>query len=183
MMFYHATDLKILHLPESALTHRIDKVRPLLDTILTSFQSALYPGCDIAVDETMVGFKGRVSFRQYCPMKPIKWGLKAFVLADSTTGYIVNIIPYTGWETKEIYLSQCNPDLPLYAQVVVALVDKYLGKQHHLYADRFYSSVPLVDELERQGTRYTGTLVKTRQQLPKVVRQSGFKLQKGESKA
>ena len=116
-------------------------------------------------------------------MKPTKWGLKAFVLADSITGYIVNIIPYTGQETKEIYLSQCNPDLPLYAQVVVALVDKYLGKQHHLYADRFYSSVPLVDELERQGTRYIGTLVKTRQQLPKVVRQSGFKLQKGESKA
>ena len=55
-------------------------------------------------------------------MKPTKWGLKAFVLADSTTGYIVNIIPYTGWETKEIYLSQCNPDLPLHAQVLVALI-------------------------------------------------------------
>ena len=53
----------MLHLPESAPTHHIDKVRPLLDTILTSFQSAFYPGCDIAVDETMVGFKGRVSVR------------------------------------------------------------------------------------------------------------------------
>ena len=101
----------------------------------------------------MIGFKGRVNFLQYCPKKLTKWGLKAYVLADSETGYILNILPYTGGETRDIYLSHCNSDLPLYTQVVVALLDKYLDKGHHVYADGFYSSVNLVDELDKKTNR------------------------------
>ena len=152
----------MLHLPEQTMTRRVDKVRPLLDRLLATFQSVFYPGCDVAVDETMVGFKGRVGFRQYCPLKPTKWGLKSFVLADSDTGFILNIIPYTGGETKDVYLSGCNPDLPCLAKIVMALAEKYLNKGHHVFADRLYSSVPLVDELERRSTGFTGTLVRTR---------------------
>ena len=129
------------------------------------------------------GFKGRVGFRQYCPLKPTKWGLKSFVLADSDTGFILNIIPYTGGETKDVYLSGCNPELPCLAKIVMALVEKYLDKGHHVFADWLYSSVPLVDELERRSTGYTGTLVRTRQQLPSSVRGAGFKMNKGETRA
>ena len=151
----------MLHLPEpKTLTRRLDKVRPLLETLLASFQRVFYPGCDISVDESMVGFKGVVSFKQYCPLKPTKYGLKAFVLADSRTGYILNIFPYTGSEMRKEYLSSVNPDLPMLAQVVIALTEKYLDKGHHIYADRLYSSVSLVDELERRVTGYTGTLNK-----------------------
>ena len=104
----------MMHLPEvTTLTHRINKVKPLLDTLVTTFQSVFYPGCEVSIDETMIGFKGRVSFPQYCPKKPTKWGLKAYILADSKTGYIVNILPYTGGETRETYLSHCSSDLPL----------------------------------------------------------------------
>ena len=71
----------------------------------------------------MIGFKSRVSFIQYCPLKPTKWGLKAFVLADSETGYISNILPYTGQETRA-HLSSCNADLPLLAKVVVIVAEK-----------------------------------------------------------
>ena len=73
----------------------------------------------------MIGFKGRVSFIQYCPLKPTKWGLKAFVLADSETG--CNILPCTGQEMRA-YLSSCNDDLPLLAKVVVTVAEKYFGK-------------------------------------------------------
>ena len=44
----------------------------------------------------MIGFKGRLIFIQFMPQKPTKWGLKAYVLADSTTGYMYNWILYTG---------------------------------------------------------------------------------------
>ena len=103
----------------------------------------------------MIGFKGRVSFLHYCPKKPTKWGLKAYVLADSETEYILNILPYSGGETRDTYLSNCNTDLLLYTQVVVALLDKYLDKGHHVYADHFYSSVNLVDgfDKEKQDTQ------------------------------
>ena len=42
------------------------------------------------MDETMIGFKGRLNFIQYMPEKPTKWGMKAYVLADSRTGYMYN---------------------------------------------------------------------------------------------
>ena len=69
------------------------------------------------------------------------------------------------------------------AQVVIALTEKYLDKGHHIYADQLYSSVSLVDELERRGTGYTGTLNKCRRQLPSVVRAKSFKMNKGETRA
>ena len=80
---------------------------------------------------------------------------------------------------RETYLSNCDDHLPMYTQVVVALLEKYLDKGH---ADRFYTSVPLVEELEKRKTGYTGTLVWTRKQLPKDVQQKGFKLEMGEMK-
>ena len=98
----------------------------------------------------LIGFKSRGSFLQYCPKKPTKWGLNVYVLADSETGYILNKLPYTGGETRDTYLSQCNSELPLHTKVVVALFDKYLDKGHHVYADRYYSSVNLVDELDKR---------------------------------
>ena len=48
------------------------------------------------MDESMIAFKGRLGFVQYLPKKPIKWGLKAFVLADGVTGYVCNWRLYTG---------------------------------------------------------------------------------------
>ena len=130
----------------------------------------------------MIGFKGRVGFCQYCPLKPTKWGLKAFVLTDSATGYVLDIIPYTGRETRA-YFSNCRTDLPFPAKIVMAISEKYLDKGHHIFADRFYASVPLVEELEARQTGYTGTLVQNRQHLPKEVWDKKFRLQRGEQRA
>ena len=53
----------------------------------------------MSLDESMTGFKGGITFKQYMPKKPTKWGLKAFVLADSATGYAYNWRLYTGVQT------------------------------------------------------------------------------------
>ena len=173
----------MLHIPEKApLTNRIHKVRPLIDHLLARFQRIYCPHRELSIDETMIGFKGRVSFIQYCPLKRTKWGLKAFVLADSETGYICNILPYTGQEMTA-HLFSCNDDLPLLAKVVVTVAKKYPGKGHHIYADRFDSSVPLADELEMKDTGYTGTIISNRKQLPKAVRKNMVKLRRGETRA
>ena len=48
----------------------------------------------------MIGYKGWLSFLQYMyiPNKPTKWGVKAWVLADSVSGYTWNLQIYTGKE-------------------------------------------------------------------------------------
>ena len=74
----------------------IFKLRPFLDPLITNFQAAYSLGREISIDESMVGFKGHLWFIQYMPKKPIKWGMKAYVSADSVTGYTYNWKLYTG---------------------------------------------------------------------------------------
>ena len=43
-----------------------------------------------------VSFQGRLSSIQYMPKKPHKWGMKAWVLADLSNGYVWKWELYTG---------------------------------------------------------------------------------------
>ena len=72
------------------------KLRPFLIPLVENFQSVYTLNREISVDESMIGFKGRLGFIQYMPQKPTKWGMKAYVLADAHTGYIYNWHLYTG---------------------------------------------------------------------------------------
>ena len=49
------------------------KARPAL-YLMDKFTQAYIPGCELAVDEAMIGFKGRFFLKQYLPGKPTKWG-------------------------------------------------------------------------------------------------------------
>ena len=66
-----------------------------LDPLVKNFQEAYHLAREISVDESMIGFKGRMSFVQYMPKKPTKCGMKTFVLTDSRTGYTCNWRLYT----------------------------------------------------------------------------------------
>ena len=74
---------------------RLYKVRPLLDAVVKNFQASYTPSENLSIDER---FKGRLAFLQYMPKKPHKWGMKAWVLADSANGYVWNWNLYTGKE-------------------------------------------------------------------------------------
>ncbi len=53
-------------------------------------------GRDVAVDEAMIKFQGRSALKQYLPMKPVKRGIKVWVLADSS--YFHKFQVYAGKE-------------------------------------------------------------------------------------
>src|ERR1044072_8073647 len=57
---------------------------------------------DTAIDESTIGFKGRVSFKTYNPQKPTKWGLRVYVLADCPTSNICVFQPYYGKDTTVV---------------------------------------------------------------------------------
>ena len=52
----------------------------------------MHPSSNLSVDETMVGFRGQFGAKQYIPNKPTKYGIKAFTLADSKNGYILDAL-------------------------------------------------------------------------------------------
>ena len=96
MKFLHLAD-NDHYVPKGQPGHNpLYKLRPFLEPLIANFQQAYIPHRELSVDEAMVGFKGRLSFIQYLPKKPTKWGMKSYVLADSSTGYVWNWRWYTG---------------------------------------------------------------------------------------
>ena len=67
------------------------------------------------MDEAM----GRSFLRQYMPVKPIKWGIKVWCSAESTTGYIVQFDVYCGRQ-------QAPSSHGLGYDVVMKLAEPYL---------------------------------------------------------
>ena len=114
--------------------------------------------------------------------KPTKYGVKAFTLADSLNGYILDVLLYTGADTLD-NSNPSYPDLPKPAQTVMALTKDYLNEGRTIFTDRYYTSIPLLQELESQLTSFTGTCMKNRQQIPKNFRQKSFRLSDDEVQA
>lgn len=128
-----------------------DKIEPLLDHLVPAFQASYTLSQHVAIDESVIAFKGRVSFRQYLKGKPTPWGIKAFVLADSVSGYLYKVAIYYGRSTELVRL-----ELPHTARVVLTLVDGLDDKGYDVYLDRFYNSPLIATELKKKGITVTG---------------------------
>lgn len=61
-----------------------------------------HPQQNLSVDERMVVNKARIALKKYIKNKPAKWGIKLFVLSDST-GYTVDYHLYI-----EIHFGNCE---------------------------------------------------------------------------
>ncbi|KAK6168810.1 hypothetical protein SNE40_019986 [Patella caerulea] len=150
------------------------KIRTLLDYVVKRFQLVYNPEREIAVDETMLKFKGRLGIKQYIKNKPIKWGIKLFTLAESSSGYVLNIIPYAG-KREDTQLSKT-------AQIVVDVCQPFLNKGHYLFMDNYYTSIELIEYLSQVKTLSCGTVNSNRKRLPSDMKNSATKkLKKGES--
>lgn len=76
----------------------LHKLRPLLESIDIKCQNVYYPQENITVDEGMCKFRGQLSFKQYMPQKPSKYGIKLFMLCEAESGYVWNFNVY--WAKK-----------------------------------------------------------------------------------
>ncbi|XP_022247948.1 piggyBac transposable element-derived protein 4-like, partial [Limulus polyphemus] len=169
--FFHFND-NTNNLPKTNPKHdKLFKVRPVLDHLLTAFPAHYNPSRELFIDEQMLGTKGRISFKQYLPSKPTKWGIKLWVPAEAVTGYCLNFRIYSGKEGSA-------PSKNLASTVVMTLMEKYLGRGHSLFTDNFYTSPTLFDKLLSLGTYACGTCRKDRAHFPDMF---PGKLKRGES--
>ncbi|KAL4083936.1 hypothetical protein QTP88_029252 [Uroleucon formosanum] len=155
--------LRFLHFSdnEKAPDDRIYKVRDLIDKLIENFQKILEPEEFLAVDETMVPFRGRLIFRQYIPGKAHKYGVKLFKLCG-TNGYTYNVQVYAGKSQVDGKGLGCR--------VVLDLSQRYLNAGRTIITDNFYTSVPLAYELLKNKTHLVGTLRSNRVKLPEVTK-------------
>ena len=75
------------------------KVVGFVDFLKGRFKSLFQPRQHIAIDERMAKSWHRSGIRQYIRVKPTKWGLKYWVLADSSNAYVVDFNIYS-WRAE-----------------------------------------------------------------------------------
>ena len=173
LKFFHLNDSETQPKRGDPGFDKLYKVRPFLDIVLEKFKSCYQPHQHISIDESMISYKGRLSFVQYLPKKPHKWGLKAWVLADSTNGYTWGWKLYTG---KEGDITEHG----LAHRVVMDLInDQRLERKGYIvFTDNFYSSPALFKALTERGFGGCGTARKDLKGIPRSI--STASLQKGE---
>ena len=135
----------------SLLASQSQKVQPLLDLLGPKFSAAYKLGKFVAADEAIIAFNGRSSFKQYMRAKPHPFRIKAFVLADSATGYLHGLRLYFGKE-----MDICTDPQLQTTCTVLTLTQPLEGLHHHVITDWFYSSPELGTELEKRGLAFTG---------------------------
>lgn len=147
---------------------KLYKIRPFLTMIKQNFQTYYNPERVVAVDESMIKFKGRSTIKQYMPKKPIKRGYKVWSLVDKK-GYLWNFDMYVGKVGDTV-----QKDLG--GSVVKNLSLPIQNKNHCLYMDNYFTSVPLLNYLKIKGIHACGTVNSSRKHLPKMKPDSALKI-------
>ena len=108
------------------VNNKMQRDGKLIKYLENLFDSLHIPGENIAIDECMMAFKGKMKNKVFNPMKSDKWGMKFYVCADSETGYVHNLRicgEYCSIETK-----------------VTELTEKLTGENRKLFMDNYYNS-------------------------------------------
>lgn len=150
---------------------RLYKVRTIIDYFNEKMEAIYVPQKQLSLDESMVLYRGRLLFRQYIKNKRHKYGVKLYVLTESS-GLILNFGVYTGVTDDLGGTGHAS-------NVVLFLMKNKLNKGYSLYMDNFYNSFSLATQLLEAQTFCSGTLRSNRKNNPVEV--TGKKLKKGET--
>jgi len=107
---------------------KLGSICNIYDKFVIACETNYTPGTRCTVDESLHGFRGVCSFKQYIPHKSSKHGIKVYVLADSKTFYFVSSKIYTRAGTHA-------PGLPVPTQAVLDLVPSILGTSRNITTD------------------------------------------------
>ena len=153
------------------------KVRKVLDEVDQNNERVYSPDRDLAIDESIRLFKGRSILKTYNPKKPVKWGLKEYILCESDSSFVLRKIPYVGKYTTDVADGRLTTE-----QIVHDLLpNRYHNKGHIVYMDNYYSSVKLFRELMENKIGACGTINKTRKGFPEELK--NVQLNKGDQPA
>ncbi|KAG8173431.1 hypothetical protein JTE90_022798 [Oedothorax gibbosus] len=152
---------KFLHLCDNNSidgSDKLAKVRCFIEMFCKKLQQfGTFAEC-LSVDEEMIPYTGRHSAKMYMRNKPIKFGYKLWILASSQ-GYPFNIQVYVGKEAA------ATDKIPLGTRVVLDLIECVENcRRHRLYADNFFSSLKLLEEMRKKKFRLSGTVRENRLQ-------------------
>ena len=169
--------LRFIHFADNETADQQDrlyKLRPLVEKLCEKFSCLRIPDEMVAIDETMIKFRGRLFFKQYIPGKSSKYGIKLFKICDPD-GYTYKVMVYTGKEngaSKNTVRASDN--------TVLILIDQYLDEGRTLVLDNYYTNASIAAKLLEKKTHLVGTLRKNSKDIPKTVLKPTPPLKKGD---
>ncbi|XP_040286033.1 piggyBac transposable element-derived protein 4-like [Bufo bufo] len=174
--------MRFLHFNDNTLCprreDRLHKIRPLINHFNKIFPELYTPQKNIAVDESLIHFTGRLAFKQYIPSKRARYGVKLYKLCESGSGYTYAFRVYEGKDTQ-LSPSGCPTYMGINGKIVWDLISPLFRKGYNLYLDNYYTSVPLFKHLYMEGTICCGTVRSNRKGFPKSL--VNTRLNQGES--
>jgi len=113
-------------------TDRFHKFGGIMSHIFEKFLQFVRAREFLCIDESLMPFKGRLSFKQYVPTKRARFGTKFFVLVDCETKAVLRMIPYQG---KGTGLDPQFQRFGIGGSVVISLLqDRFSGRHHRIVA-------------------------------------------------
>ncbi|KAI5651899.1 transposase IS4 domain-containing protein [Phthorimaea operculella] len=146
---------------------RLFKIEPILNHLNSKFQSMYTLSRNIAIDESLLQWKGWLSINQHISNKKAKTGVKTYEVCESQTGYL--------WRF-EVHANKFTPNdqqSPLYAStptIVLNLLRGLEGKGYTVWMDNYYNSPALARQLKILGFDVVGTLRTNRQFVPQELK-------------
>lgn len=142
-----------LNVSEDAKKDKMWKLRPWLEKLRQRFLCVPPEECH-TVDEIVVPFKGKSHLRCYMAGKAHKWGFKMWGRAGKS-GYLYDFDVCQGGENP----NEEKSDVGATGDVVLKMTSTLpAGKNHKVFADNFFTSVPLVERLKQRGIYCIGTV-------------------------
>ncbi|XP_044147115.1 piggyBac transposable element-derived protein 4-like [Bufo gargarizans] len=123
---------------------------------------------DVSVDKSLMACKGRLSWIQYIASKREWFGIKSYMLCESST-----LVIYTGNRTK------FNPRYSVYGMAtssVLTLLEPLLNQGYCVTTDNFYTSPELYEVLLQNKTNAYGTVRPNRCDMPFMFAKNKLKI-------
>ncbi|KAJ8890138.1 hypothetical protein PR048_009645, partial [Dryococelus australis] len=152
---FHLNDNSVLPRPGDVNYDKLYKLRPFLSRVAENFQKNFDPSEIIAVDESMIKFKGRSSLKHYIPNKPIKCGCIDGCLLTNQKGD--------------------NVERQLGERVVKTLVRDMRGINHRVYFENYFTGISLLEDLKAKKIYACGTVNTTRKNLLTLTEDKNMK--------
>lgn len=161
--------------------NRLDKIMPIIEYLNKKFSSLYVLEQYIAIDESLLLWKGRLSFSQKIATKKARVGIKSYELCESRTGYLWRMEVYSG--KGHVHVAQVEAQEPVEeheegdepesatSQIVLTLMRPLFNRGHTLVMDNFYNA-PLLSRIlkVKHKTDSMGTLRLNREFVPEGLR-------------
>lgn len=155
-----------------------------MDLLLQKFKTHYTPQMNISIHESLLLWKGRLKWKRFSPLKSAKFGTECYILAESESGYVWDLIIHDGKDTPFPFeirgiSEEKKQNFSKPTKIVLSLVAPLLNKGYTLGIGNFYTSPELIEVLLANKTDCVGTVRFDRKLLCPEVKEK--ELEKGET--